>query len=765
MDPSIQQLTAQLASEQKANGVLALRLQTLKASQLPASRLSELCAHETENAAWRRLFQSMALRGRSPLEAVKDEAYIQEHSGVPPAESFWSFLQTLGLGIAPPLPAPLAPLAPRLPAPLLDCFLVCGPAFDALLGLWRTPAYGRALGEEAPPLAVSLASFISGASHPQAVLQPEVLYTYPPDAPLPAEPSALSAFCYPEGAAVSAVPLPSLVAQLRAQGSSFALDRGGSLDCLFERAPGQGKGPRTHTFLLTGSQSDAPFSSSQLAQASFGSSAATEARTRYCMCLAVTATVTLNMLHGLATGHPPKGDSSPHFALSVPTVFCAVSRYPFFPAHAYLLRAVAAQWRRVQEARMRQFGLGRVATADPASSAAATGSPAAAPASAEAEGEEGASAAEAVEVAAAEEEAPLPPPSTASWRSMFSKAESPPPKQPASFWGHFHLGSPSAAASRRSSTAAPLPAAAAAALQRQSLADTALAPSPAQPPTAAPAFLSEDEQALLAARLAVHCFPEPLVATVAAYASLPVPQHGGTLQWRQGLAPLHFCRPPRSSSSSSSSGGALEESGGSAPQPAYDTAVGLRDPETRAALLAHALPVLASLLPPDSLLLLLGAALTEKRLVFVGGALSLEALTAAVAAFPLLLSPLAWEGLHLPVLPRALLEVLQAPLPYIVGLRSLPPRFEQDEETIVVLLDRETLRIPASHIPSGLFGGGSGDRTAGGGGAAAAQEAQQPSSLSASPLPPPLTFSPFSSQRLPRSFTGWSLWLLSCARG
>mgnify|MGYP000157842092 CR=1 FL=1 len=34
-----------------------------------------------------------------------------------------------------------------------------------------------------------------------------------------------------------------------------------------------------------------------------------------------------------------------------------------------------------------------------------------------------------------------------------------------------------------------------------------------------------------------------------------------------------------------------------------------------------------------------------------------------------------------------LLEVLQAPLPYIVGLRSLPPRFEQEQRALLSLPD------------------------------------------------------------------------------
>ena len=738
-----------LAKEREANRVLAARLHAAKSLALPPARLRSLVSAEAEAAAWRRVALAQ-LRGLSLQDALRGEALLQSLAAADPAlegqgtsGTLWAFLAASGLrGLAPELAPP--PPAPPAPTPLLDCFLVCGASPAALLGLWQAPGpLLRRLHAAAEPQSLPLADFLSGrgsgsGSAPLAALPAELLYSFPSHAALPAEPSALASFCLPEGAAVAGVPVPSLAARLR--GGRGADWRGrGALDCLFERAPGQNKGPRSHTFFLTGGREDEPHSTGALAGAGVGQ--APEARTRYCLCLAVSSTLTLDMAWGLgATAEHPKpldatgaGDA-PYFALSAPTVFCAISRFPFLPAHLYLLKAVAAQWRCMMEARFRALaaaghckdllGLapqpaprGGGGEGEPSSASASgmeapvgeapEGGKSAQRRQEEEEEEEEEEGQRQQQLEQREREAPAaarrPSFAMGGWKRLWTGLSSggeapaplqqPQPQQSTSFWRNFELGMeqpPSFSSSRRLSLVAPRPQGVAA------LAELL----PVLPPCqhSPPPFLTEDECAFLAARLSRYTFPEPLPGTLAGYAALPIPAFGGTLAWKQGLSALSFTREwPAAGLGGSASA--------SAP-------VGLREAEARAALLAWALPVLISLLPPDSLLLLLGAALTEKRLVFVGGSLSLEALTAAVAAFPLLLSPLHWEGLHMPLLPAGLAEVLGAPLPYLVGMRALPPGFVQDEETIVVLLDCETLRIPTTHIPSGVFGGGAGDRSA-----------------------------------------------------
>ena len=117
-------------------------------------------------------------------------------------------------------------------------------------------------------------------------------------------------------------------------------------------------------------------------------------------------------------------------------------------------------------------------------------------------------------------------------------------------------------------------------------------------------------------------------------------------------------------------------------------------PATRAAIGAWAIPLLCSLVPAESLMFLLGAALTEHRIIFVGGALGMDAASSAVLGLDALLAPLKWVSTLIPSLPLNKSEYLSPAGPIIVGTPSLPSDWVQDSETLVVLLDRETLRIP-----------------------------------------------------------------------
>jgi hypothetical protein len=773
MDPAALPLEAQLKLERDANRALAQRLHALRAALAP--RLEGLLQQEAELLAWRRVAASLARGGCGSglCEALRSEAQLQEAvaGSYPASDGGFGFLTTpalfsfaatsLGLPVAAPAPMALPPPCPRLPAPLIDCFLVCGPSHASVLGLWRTPGFLRHLGQPERSSHFRLSNFLDPASaYPSATLPGDLLFSYPSDAALPAEPSALAAFCLPEGAAVCGVPIPSLAEKLRGSPSTPSAPGGlawgrGALDCLFEKAPGQSRGPRSHTFFLSGSlrEEDATPRGETAAAASQGATG--QARTRYCLCLAVSATQTLDMARGLAaaaggtgstggTGspqlRPPGGadseESAPFYALSAPLVFCVVSRLPFFPAHFFLLRALAAQWRSQVEARVRQL-----AAAGHCDSILRYSHPQAAPQEAPPPGEgggENGGEAERDEGGGGEPPHVLAASSSSSsststssftsaaargWGAMFSgnAGEKGGAPRRASFWGNFSIGgvAASSTSSRRPSATASgagvgMGSSAGASASEVVRSEDAAVASTATAGIDTSPLISEDEVAFLSARLARHTFPEPLLATLKEYASLPVPAFGETLAWKHGLHALSFARPP------------LPPAAVAASAPPHTAPVGLRDAECRSALISWALPVLISLLPSDSLLLLLGAALTEHRIVFVAGGLSLEALSACVMGFQLLLSPLHWEGLVLPILPRALLDVLAAPVPFIVGLRALPSDFTQDDETIVVLLDCETLRIPASSIPSGVFGGGPEDRTTNPAAAPAAPSSLEP---------------------------------------
>lgn len=139
----------------------------------------------------------------------------------------------------------------------------------------------------------------------------------------------------------------------------------------------------------------------------------------------------------------------------------------------------------------------------------------------------------------------------------------------------------------------------------------------------------------------------------------------------------------------------------------------------RAAAAEYACPVLFSLLPLDSVLLVLGALLSECKVIVVGGDMSGEATSACVLALHCLVYPLTWSGPFLPTLPASLFDILSAPVPVLAGCASVPTDYVQDESTVLVFLDTEQVVIPpgritaATNAGAGSGGGGTGAAGAG----------------------------------------------------
>lgn len=71
-------------------------------------------------------------------------------------------------------------------------------------------------------------------------------------------------------------------------------------------------------------------------------------------------------------------------------------------------------------------------------------------------------------------------------------------------------------------------------------------------------------------------------------------------------------------------------------------------------------------LPYDLILKIFASIVSEKKLIFVSSRLPL--LTNTIQAFEKLLYPFSWPHTFVPVLPSYLIEMCEAPTPYIVGL-------------------------------------------------------------------------------------------------
>jgi len=106
-------------------------------------------------------------------------------------------------------------------------------------------------------------------------------------------------------------------------------------------------------------------------------------------------------------------------------------------------------------------------------------------------------------------------------------------------------------------------------------------------------------------------------------------------------------------------------------------------------------------LPPAKVLELFALLLTERQVVFISQQLSL--LTACVQAATSLLYPLAWPHALIPVLPRQLIGVLEAPNPFICGIHSTYLKdCSIQAETARVFLDEGRLDVGTDGPPPPL---------------------------------------------------------------
>ena len=127
---------------------------------------------------------------------------------------------------------------------------------------------------------------------------------------------------------------------------------------------------------------------------------------------------------------------------------------------------------------------------------------------------------------------------------------------------------------------------------------------------------------------------------------------------------------------------------------AFDMGVPLTSGEATRAIIASCLPELLRRVPCDTLLGVMGALLTERKVVLVaasesGGAqpVGLHALSCCVLALAALLRPLAWAMPLLCPVPSSLSMVLQSPVPLLVGVQTLPADWEPDDECVLLALD------------------------------------------------------------------------------
>ncbi|KAB1209473.1 DENN domain-containing protein 5A [Morella rubra] len=118
--------------------------------------------------------------------------------------------------------------------------------------------------------------------------------------------------------------------------------------------------------------------------------------------------------------------------------------------------------------------------------------------------------------------------------------------------------------------------------------------------------------------------------------------------------------------------------------------------EEATALSVWAVACICGCLRLENVLALFAGALLEKQIVFVCSNLGI--LSASVLSIIPLIRPYQWQSLLMPVLPNDMLDFLDAPVPYIVGVKNRTNEV-QSKLTNAILVDINKNQVKSSSIP------------------------------------------------------------------
>lgn len=128
-----------------------------------------------------------------------------------------------------------------------------------------------------------------------------------------------------------------------------------------------------------------------------------------------------------------------------------------------------------------------------------------------------------------------------------------------------------------------------------------------------------------------------------------------------------------------------------------------RSGPTEIPLLQFSFTALFQAIGVENVVKLFGHAIFERKICFFSKHKTL--LTTAAEILVSLLSPFQWPHVYIPILPRSLLDILQAPTPYIIGIHT-SYFIEASEVDDVVFVDLDNGKLHSPHpdkIPGDLF--------------------------------------------------------------
>ncbi|KAK2974963.1 hypothetical protein RJ640_009122 [Escallonia rubra] len=174
------------------------------------------------------------------------------------------------------------------------------------------------------------------------------------------------------------------------------------------------------------------------------------------------------------------------------------------------------------------------------------------------------------------------------------------------------------------------------------------------------------------------------------------PARGSTIRFHplEHLHPLEFCRPDETVLHIAGSTIDLKSCSTSLEFAEAHSALMVEEEAT--ALSVWAVACICGSLRLEHVLTMLAGALLEKQIAVVCSNLGI--LSALVLSIIPLIRPFQWQSLLMPVLPNDMLDFLDAPVPYIVGVKNKTTEV-QAKLTNVVLVDANKNQVRSSAIP------------------------------------------------------------------
>eukprot|EP00268_Persea_americana_P039413 TRINITY_DN389_c1_g1_i4.p1 TRINITY_DN389_c1_g1~~TRINITY_DN389_c1_g1_i4.p1 ORF type:complete len:803 (+),score=145.03 TRINITY_DN389_c1_g1_i4:716-3124(+) len=185
-----------------------------------------------------------------------------------------------------------------------------------------------------------------------------------------------------------------------------------------------------------------------------------------------------------------------------------------------------------------------------------------------------------------------------------------------------------------------------------------------------------------------------LLKIVCGYHSLPLPPRGTemTFQPLDHLQPIKYRRPRVSELELYGSCANVERCGSSLELAEVNAR--LADAEEALALSIWTTATVCRALSLESVLGLFVGALLEKQVVIVCP--NLGVLSATVLSVIPMIHPFEWQSLLLPVLPRNMLDFLDAPVPFIAGIQNKPANLKVKASSLVcVNVNKDEVKMPS----------------------------------------------------------------------